>query len=198
MADLKDVLEQNKQQLGDLATTTDGFTKLSSKLNELGYDVLVNQREKAEYIPTSRLNEVISQRDTFKTQAEELNAKLLSMKDGAKGNSELEAKLQELLDQNQNLLTEIETTKMNTALMLAAKDAVNPDDVLLFVKKENLTVNKKGEILGLEAEINRVKSEKPYLFKTSQPNKGGSDTSGGDSSSTKFNMNSMIRRAAGR
>jgi hypothetical protein len=199
MADFNEVLEGNKDKLGDLAGSTENFTKLSAKLNELGYDVLLNHKEKAEFIPASRLNDVVSQRDTFKTQVQDLNKQLQTLKDGAKGNEELQGKLQGLLDQNQTLLTELENTKINTELMLAAKDAVNPKDVLVFVNKENLKVNSKGEVMGIEAEITRIKTEKPYLFKTEQQKKkGGSDSSGGDGDSGKLNMNFLIRRAAGK
>jgi hypothetical protein len=199
MADFNEVFEGNKEKLGDLAGSTEGFTKLSAKLNELGYEVLLNHKEKAEFVPTGRLNDVVGQRDTFKTQVQDLNKQMQTMKDAAKGNEELQGNLQKLMDQNQGLLTELENTKVNTELMLAASDAVNPKDVLVFINRENLKVNSKGEVMGIEAEITRIKTEKPYLFKSvEQKKKGGSDSSGGDGDTGKMNMNFLIRRAAGK
>jgi hypothetical protein len=200
MADFNEVFEGNKEKLGDLAGSTEQFTKLSAKLGELGYDVLLNHKEKAEFIPSSRLSDVVSQRDTFKTQVQDLNKQLMGMKTAAAGNEQLQAQLQGLMDQNQGLLTEIENTKVNTELMLAANDAVNPKDVLVFVNRDNLKLNAKGEVMGVEAEIARIKGEKPYLFKSQGDGKkkGGTDNSGGDGEKLGLNMNSLIRRASGR
>jgi len=199
MADFNEVFEGNKDKLTDVADSAEHFTKLSTKLSELGYDVLLNHKEKAEFVPAGRLNDVVGQRDTFKTQVQELNKQMQAMKDAAKGNDELQGNLQKLMDQNQGLLTELENTKVNTELMLAASDAVNPKDVLVFINMENLKVNSKGEVMGIDAEITRIKTEKPYLFKSvDQKKKGGSDSSGGDGDSGKMNMNFLIRKAAGK
>lgn len=200
MADFNEVFEQNKDNLAEVADSSEHFTKLSTKLNELGYDVLLNKRDKAEFIPSGRLNDVISQRDTFKNQVQDLNKQLQTMKTAAAGNEQLQTQLQSLMDQNQNLLTDLENTKINTELMLAAKDAVNAKDILVFVNKDALKVNKNGEILGIDAEIARIRAEKPYLFKdqTPPPKRGGVDNNNGSSEAVKFSMNSLIRRAAGK
>lgn len=199
MADINEVFEANKDKLGDLAGTTEGFTKLSQKLGELGYDVLLNHKEKAEFVPSARLNDVVSQRDSFKTQATDLNKQLEAMKAAAVGNEKLQAQLQGLMDQNQTLLSDIEKTKVDAELMLAASDAVNAKDVLVFVNRDNLKMNAKGEVMGIEAEINRIKTEKPYLFKAAETsNKGGTDPGTGGKGKEAFNMNSLIRRASGR
>lgn len=197
MAELQAILEQHKDKIGDL--TPDGFNSLSTKLTELGYDVLINHREKAEFVPTSRLNDVVGQRDQFKSQATELNKQLQAMKDAAKGNEELQKQLQGLMDNNNKLLADLENTKVDTEIMLAAKDAVNPKDVLVFVNRDNIKLGAKGEVLGVEAEIKRIMQEKPYLFKSEQQRKkGGSEGGGGEGGKEKFNMNFLIRSASGR
>jgi small-conductance mechanosensitive channel len=200
MADLNEVFEQHKDDLTDVADSGEHFSKLSEKLNSLGYDVLLNKRDKAEFIPASRLNDVISQRDTFKTQVLDLNKQLNNMKTSAEGNEQLQNQLQGLMDQNQNLLTQIENTKIDTELMLSAKDAINPKDILIFVNKDSLKVTKSGEILGIDAEIARVKQERPYLFKNQEISykKGGTDNNNSGGDGVKFSMNSLIRKASGR
>ena len=200
MADFNEVMESNKEALGDMAGSGEHFTKLSAKLGELGYDVLLNHKEKAEFVPSARLGEVSSQRDTFKTQVTDLNKQLSDMKKAATGNEELQTQLQGLMDQNQGLIGDLEKTKTDNELMMAAKDAVNPKDILVFINRDNLKLNSKGEVMGVDAEITRIKTEKPYLFKNQEdPNKkGGTDSSTGSKNKGTFDMNSMIRRTAGR
>ncbi|MCX7924138.1 MAG: phage scaffolding protein [Clostridia bacterium] len=200
-ANLDEIITANTQAF-EGSNVKDSFSAIQTKLGELGFDVLINDKKKAEFIPSTRLSEVVSQRDGFKTQVETLNTQLEALKKGAGDNEALKGEYQKLIDQNNNLLKEIETTKINTEIMLAAKDAINAKDLLVFIDMNNIKVNAKGEILGVEAEIERVKKEKPYLFtdpKGGKGGKGGSDT-GGDKGDKSHGggMNAMIRRAAGR
>lgn len=199
MANLEEILEQNKEQLGDLVNNKESFTALTGKLSELGYDVLLNHKEKAEFIPSSRLNEVVSQRDNFKNKIEELNSTLASVQKSAGDNEALKTQMQELMDNNNALLQELEDTRINSEIMAYAKDAINAKDVLAFIDKRNIKVNNKGEVLGVESEIARLKEEKPYLFNVNNPSKGGMSHNDDKQKGTHANsgMNSLLRRAAG-
>lgn len=173
---------------------------LSEKLGTLGYDVLFNNKKSAEFVPSGRLHEVSGQRDQFKGQVEELNRKLVEMQKASGDNESLKKQYQDLIDQNGNLLKDLEKTKVNTQLMLAANDAVNPQDLLMFVNYDNIKMNAKGEVMGAEAEIARLKTDKPYLFQSGsgKPNKGGSDPNNDKGDPKTSGMNAMIRRQAGR
>src|SRR5690606_40406115 len=74
----------------------ESYKALSEKLTALGYDVLINNKKQAEFVPAGRLNEVAGQRDQFKGQVEELNKQLQQMKDAAKGNERSEEHTSEL------------------------------------------------------------------------------------------------------
>ena len=203
MANFDEILSANEKAFEGAGNIKDSFSALSTKLNELGYDVLINHKEKAEFVPANRLGEVVSQRDTFKTQVQDLNKQLESMKKGAEGNEKLQSEIQKLMDQNNGLLKDLEQTKVNTEITLAAKDAINAKDLLAFINFENIKVNAKGEVLGVDSEIARLKTEKPYLFnsgdnKDKNKNKGGMDNKGGKDDNTTVGMNAMIRRAAGK
>ena len=196
-ANFDDVLSQHGQAF-EGTNAKDQFTALSTKLGELGYDMLLNNKKDAEFVPASRLNDVVGQRDTFKGQVETLNADLQKMKDDAKGNETLQGQIQTLMDTNNNLLKDLEKTKINAELMVHAKDAIDAKDVLAFVDFNNIKVNAKGEVLGVEGEIARIKQAKPYLFGSSS-RKAGIDSAGGaGGDERKGSMNAMIRRAAGR
>lgn len=198
-ASLDEIIEANKDSFeGEEFQTS--FGSISEKLSGLGYDVLLNHKEKAEFVPYSRLSEVVGQRDTFKGKVEELNSQLQKMKDGAGDNKELTSQIQNLMDTNQTLLADLEKTKINSEIMLSAKDAIAPKDILAFVDMNNIKVNAKGEVLGVESEINRLKIEKPYLFLSDEAKKkkAGGDPGGDGSQSTQGGMNAILRRAAGR
>jgi regulator of replication initiation timing len=203
MANFEEILSANEKAFEGAGDVKGSFSTLSTKLNELGYDVLINHKEKAEFIPANRLNEVVSQRDTFKTQVQDLNKQLQAMQKGAEGNAALQTELQKLMDQNNDLLKNLESTKVNTEIMLAAKDAINAKDLLAFINFDNIKVNAKGEVLGVDSEIARLKTEKPYLFGTTdnkggKGNRGGMDNKGGKDDNSTVGMNAMIRRAAGK
>lgn len=198
-AGLDDVISTNAQAF-EGSTIKDDFTKISTKLSELGYDVLINNKKQAEFIPASRLSEVVSQRDGFKGQVEALNTQLETMKKDAANNPELQKQLQMQIDSNSKLMKDMEQTKINTEIMVAAKDAINSKDLLAFINMDNIKVNAKGEILGVESEITRLKTEKPYLFGAAGAGtgkKGGMDNGGAGNNNT-GGMNAAIRRAAGR
>lgn len=194
--DFEQIMEQHKDSLAGVEGIQH-VQALSTKLSELGYDVLFNDKKKAEFVPASRLGEVASQRDTLKTQVETLNSQLQVLKDAAKGNETLQGQLQELMDKNTALIGDLEKTKVETEILLQAKDAIDPKDILPFVNREKIKVNSKGEITGAKEEIDRLRTEKPHLFGKTK-NKGGSDNSSGDDDGVKGGaMNFLIRRAAG-
>lgn len=172
---------------------------LTDKLGGLGYDVLFNNKKAAEFVPSSRLSEVAGQRDQFKGQVEDLNKQLQAMSDAAKGNDALQKQLGDLMTTNTTLLKDLEKTKVDSQIMLAANEAVNPKDLLMFVNYENIKINSKGDVMGAEAEIARLKTEKPYLFQgKQQPNKAGGDPNNDKGDPKTAGMNGLIRAAAGK
>lgn len=196
-ADLNDIITNNAEAFEgvDLEQT---FNPIATKLSELGYEVLINHKEKAEFVPASRLGEVVGQRDAFKQKVEELNVTLTDLQSKAGDNQQLKDDYQKLIDQNKILLEDLETTRLETEIMITAKDAINPKDLLLFINKDNIQKNAKGEFMGIDAEIARIKTERPYLFQgEKQNNKGGMDNSGNDERQKPVGMNAMIRRKAG-
>ena len=197
-ADIDAIITANAQAF-EGSTAKDQYTALTAKLGELGYDVLLNNKKQAEFIPSSRLSEVVSQRDGFKAQVEAQNDELQKLKSSS-GDEKIAAQYQKIMDQNTALLQDLEKSKLNSEIVLAAKEAINPKDILTFIDMTKVKVNSKGEIIGVDAEIARLKSEKPYLFSGGDSGKrrGGMDQ-GGDKEDAKYgSMNAMIRRATGR
>ena len=198
-ADLEEIITQHTEAFEGV-NVNEQINPLMVKLNELGYEVLINNKQKAEFVPASRLGEVVNQRDSFKQKVEELNVTLTDLQTKAGDNQQLKDDYQKLIDKNNELLANLETTKMETEIMLSAKDAINPKDLLLFINRENISKNSKNEFVGIDAEIARVKQERPYLFMSEEKKKqfGNEGTGNEDITKKTTGMNSMIRKAAGR
>lgn len=201
-ASLDDVITANADAFGEGDTTRDSFTAVSDKLKGLGYDVLINHREKAEFVPASRLSEVVSQRETFKTQAEQAIIELNKLKGQQGISEEAQTQINTLIGQNEALLSQLQEANVHLEIMSAAADAINPKDVLPFINMDNIKKDKQGNVVGgVKEEVDRVRTEKPYLFnkQKNDSSKGGYDGSGGGdggASGQKTDMNAAIRRAA--
>lgn len=198
---MDDVISTHADAFGEGDGTKESFTSISDKLKELGYDVLINQRDKAEFIPSSRLSEVVSQRETFKSQAEQAIVELNKLK-GQQGMSpEAQTQLNTLIQQNQTLLTQLQEASLQLEITAGASDAINPKDVLPFIDMTKVKTDKDGHVVaGVKEELDRIRTEKPYLFQQKQTSgsKGGFDggASSGDVGGSKADMNAAIRRAA--
>lgn len=194
MANIEEVLTNHSKEL-EGKNVKDYFENVNKELSELGYEVLINNKERQEFIPSDRFKSTVAQRDTFKQQAESLNKELESIKSNSK-DEVLQKQLQEMIDKNNSLLSELETSKIENTIIMNVSDAINPKDVIVFIDKDKIKINAKGEVVGVQEEVERIRKEKPYLFgkKTS---KGGTDNSS-DEDDKGADINSIIRRAAGR
>lgn len=202
-ANLEDIMSQHTDVFTEGSDFGDRFGAIKDQLGSLGYDLLINNRQNAEFAPTSRISELVSQRDGFKTQAENAIRELNELKAKPGITPEVQAQLDGLIKSNEELISSLIEANMNLDIVTAAADAKNPKDVLAFINQDALTIDKKtGKVQkGLEEELERLRTEKPYLFneketpkaKAGAENKGsGGSGSGGDN----LDMNSMIRRSA--
>lgn len=200
-ATLDDVVTAHADAFGEGDNTRESFDSVSNKLKELGYDVLINHREKAEFVPSSRLNDVVAQRESFKTQAEQAIIELNKLKQQQGMSEEAQSQINTLIGQNEQLLEQLQEANTQLEIMSSAVDAINPKDILPFIDMSKIKKDKDGNIVsGVKEEVDRVRTEKPYLFNKQKPDqsKGGFDNSGssGGSGSQKADMNAAIRRAA--
>lgn len=195
MANIQDVISSHEKELE--GKDIDSFyNNLNTELSTLGYEVLINEKEKAEFVPSDRLNATVAQRDSFKNQVEVLNSQLEGLKSASKDN-DTQAKLQEMMDSNSTLINELNKAKVDNQIIMLAKDAIDVNDVLVFVDRDVVKLDKKGNVVGAENEVERLRKEKPHLFNKVN-NKGGRDSSNSGAEDQTNNINSIIRRAAGR
>ena len=171
------------------------LAKVKEELAAHGYDILINNKSKSDYVPHSRLQEVIVQRDTFKSSADTLQTQLQALKTNK--SPEVQKEIDELIKTNQDLLLSLEKEKINLSITneAYAAGAINATDLNAFINKDNLKFLKSGEILGIKEEIARLQKEKPYLFNASQIKKAGGDLGGQNNQGQKLDMNAVLRAA---
>lgn len=174
--------------------TSAELTKVKEDLAAHGYDILINNKSKSDYVPHARLQEVIVQRDAFKSSADTLQTQLQALKTNK--SPEVQKEIDELIKTNQDLLLSLEKEKINLSITneAYAAGAINATDLNAFINKDNLKVLKSGEILGIKEEIARLQKEKSYLFNT-QSKKAGGDLSGQNKQGQKLDMNAVLRAA---
>ena len=201
-ANLEDIMSQHTDVFTEGNDFGDRFGAIKDQLGSLGYDLLINNRQNAEFAPTSRISELVQQRDGFKEQAENAIKELNDLKAKPGITPEVQTQIDGLIKSNTDLLNSLVEANMNLDIVTAAADAKNPKDVLAFINQDALTIDKKtGKVQkGLEEELERLRTEKPYLFnaKEAPKSKAGAENrgSGDNGGSDKLDMNSMIRRQA--
>lgn len=80
----------------------------------------------------------------------------------------------------------IKDMQMDTALKMAVNnEAYDTDIVLSLVDKSILKVQNDGSVIGLDEQINTLKKDKPFLFKSSTEKKTGYQPTNGDKPETK-------------
>jgi len=158
MADLKEILGE------ELATQIEGVIK------EKGVNLIVDNKEKPNFIPKSRFDEVIGSKNELKTQVGELSSELESLKKSAKGNDELVAKIEELQKSNTEAEARYNKNILENAIKMKAihEKAKDPSDLSKFLDYENLSLDENGEVKGLEEQIAGLKESKTYLFEDLQ------------------------------
>lgn len=197
MANFNDITSSHADAFKD-SNYADQFNGISAKLTELGYEVLINDKKNAEFVPAGRFHDAVSQRDNFKQQASALNKQLEDMKKSAGDNEALQKQIQDLIDQNSSLSAAMEKANIDSEIVFEARDAVDPKDVLMFIDYNAIKTDKAGNRVGVKEEVERIRKAKPHLFNKTVAGKGGSPDGGGTDGNKAIGMNAMIRKVAGK
>ena len=199
-ADFSEILTEHADAFAGDEKVADTFNGLSTKLKDLGYDVLINKREAAEYVPAHRLNSTVAERENYKAQLEQTRGELAKMQANAGVPDDVKTQLGQLIETNNELLKQLEQSNIQFEIVALANDAIDPVDIVKFVDMEKIKLDKSGKVAsGAKEEVERIRTERPYLFgKTKTPlAKGGTDNGAGDGDAGgKVDMNKAIRRAA--
>jgi len=144
----------------ELATQIEGVVK------EKGLNLIVDDKEKPNYIPKDRFNEVIGSKNELKSQVGALSEELETLKKSAKGNEELTAAIQELQNKNQDWESKYNKSLIENAVKMQAlhHKALDPSDLAKFLDYTTLQLDEDGNVNGLKEQIDSLKESKAYLF----------------------------------
>lgn len=139
-------------------------------------------------VPISRLNEVIKERDGYKTQISNLETEIKGLKELSGDNEALNTKIAELEETNQKAKADfdkaIRQTKIENAINLALieAEAINPATVKPLIKMNDILLTEDGTmVVGLKEQIEKLKDgeDTSFLFGKKQKSiKGVKPTDG--------------------
>lgn len=135
------------------------------------------------YIPKTKFDQVLAEKNQLKTQVDQAGADLAKLKKEAEGNEALKQTIEDLQKQHKELEAQhkaelLNLKKQSAVLADLGPIAHNPNDLLGFVDMAKVSVDDNGAIVGGwdDQKANLLKS-KPYLFKATpnNPNPGVSN-----------------------
>ena len=152
-------------------------TQVETIVKEKGVNLVVDNKEKPNYIPKARLVDVIGVKNELKTQVGELTNQLETLKESAKGNETLTKQIEELQAKNQDWEGKYKNTLLESAIKLKAvtNNAKDPDDLVKFLDMSKLEIDETGEIKGLDEQLSALKESKSYLFDSVQTSQTGTN-----------------------
>lgn len=178
------------------------FIMKKEELIELGLSEEVAEKvakkskdELKEYIPKSRLDEVINERDTYKGSLAERDKQLEQLKKNSGDSEELKTQIAEMQRINAEQIkakdAEIAKIKLNNAVekALAESKAKNTKSVMALLDLENAELGEDGAVKGLSEQIKKLQADEgtSFLFDVSEKKqeiKGATPTSTGSNAPT--------------
>lgn len=141
-------------------------TKISDITKEKGLSFIVDNKEKPEFIPKDRFNEVIGSKNELKSQVSELTNQLENLKKSAKGNEELTKAIEELQNRNVEWEGKYKRSMLENAIKLKAlqEKAKDASDLMKFMDLNALEITEDGSIKGIDEQMSKLKESKGYLF----------------------------------
>lgn len=121
------------------------------------------------------LNGVKSERDrlsdeigSLKGEIKTRDGQIEALSKSAGTSEQLAQELERVKNENADWQNKYSKSQLQANVKLAAaKDANDVNDILFFVKMDELKLNEDGSVEGLEEQLNTLKESKPYLFNAS-------------------------------
>lgn len=195
--------ENNEGDSGKDEKNTDGKEKETSNKDD-GTKNNIENKNDTKLFSQEDVNSMIEKRLSRERKSfeKEFNSKLEREKmdetQKAKADKDLAEKKAETAIQKAN--ARLVRSEIN--IKAAEMGLIDADAAYALIKKEDIDVDDSGNVAGVEEALKILISKKPWLLKKSDGSEQ-STTTGDDQSSSggqkkKFNMNEMIRKAAGR
>lgn len=161
-------------------------------------------------VTKTRLDEVIAERDTLKTQVADRDKQLKELEKAAGDNKTLKEQIEKLQNENKTVAEkyakDLHNLQVNNAVELAITSYKGKNSkaikALLDLEKAEM---KEGKILGLDEQLKKLQETEAYLFEAVKDNNtpagftpaaGNSNSQGGASSGVKTYSEMMSMLAA--
>lgn len=115
--------------------------------------------------------DVKAQLETANTTIKERDKQLKTLKDSVGDNEELQKQITELQATNKESATkyanDLKELKLNNAIKLAINDKVHNEDMAASLfDKSKLILSDDGNVIGIEEQLENIKKDNAFLFKT--------------------------------
>lgn len=143
-------------------------SQIENVVKEKGIKLAIDAGDK---IPKNRFDEVIGVKNELKAQVSELTNQLEGLKKANEGNKDLTSQIEALQKSNEELMQKHQRTIIESAIKFEAVKAKAKDanDLTKFLDVSKLEIDEKGNISGLDVQINELKEQKAYLFDSDKP-----------------------------
>lgn len=165
-------MEFLKKLLGD-----DLYSQLETKINE--YNSTKTDKEKqikladigsGNYVEKNEYEALNGQLNGKQTELETANALIEDLKKGNKSNEDLQSKISEYEEQVADLRTQLEETKLKSAVKVAlmSENAVDVDYLTFKLNEsgETIELDENGNIKGWQDKISNLKTKFPKMFES--------------------------------
>lgn len=165
-------MEFLKKLLGD-----DLYSQLETKINE--YNSTKTDKEKqikladigsGNYVEKNEYEALNGQLNGKQTELETANALIEDLKKGNKSNDDLQSKISEYEEQVADLRTQLEETKLKSAVKVAlmSENAVDVDYLTFKLNEsgETIELDENGNIKGWQDKISNLKTKFPKMFES--------------------------------
>lgn len=139
--------------------------------------------ELKEFVPRTRLNEVIQERNQLREFKKDAETQIEDLKKSAGDNEALTKQISDLQEAQRQKAAEydsqIKALKLTNAIRAGITDAQDADLVAGLVDQKKLILGDDGSVTGLEEQLKALRESKPFLFKEKdQDGKGGAGKGG--------------------
>lgn len=135
-------------------------------------------------VPRSRLNDKNAEIKDLKEEMANRDSQIEKLEKSVEKDSDAQKEVEKLKQENADWQDKYQQTQLNNAIKLGvAKDANDPNDILAFIKTDDLELQDDGKVKGLDGALESLRESKPYLFAQTKPTgrkpeDGGNPTGG--------------------
>lgn len=120
-------------------------------------------------VPRSRLNDKNAEIKDLKEEMSNRDSQIEKLEKSVEKDSDAQKEVEKLKQENADWQDKYQQTQLNNAIKLGvAKDANDPNDILAFIKTDDLELQDDGKVKGLDNALESLRESKPYLFADSK------------------------------